>query len=143
MGGGKGSAPAAPDYSPVAQSSTEAAKIQAQTSQDQLDWAKAQYADQAPMTKAYMQSMVDTQAQDNQIQQQQMAIEQQNQQNAQEAQDYYKSTYQPMETQFAQTARIITRRSRRRSVRQQRKPTWRMRSPDSARLLCNRWKATA
>lgn len=97
MGGGKGSAPAAPDYTPVAQSSLDAAKIQAQTSSDQLDWAKQQYADQAPYTNAFMKSMTDTETQDQ-------GIATESQANAQQAQDYYKQTYQPVETQFAQTA---------------------------------------
>lgn len=88
--GGKGGAPAAPDYSQLAASSTAAAKIQAQTSQDQLDWAKSQYADMAPVTKSYMQSQVD------------QADAQR--QNAATAQDYYTKTYQPIETQFAQQA---------------------------------------
>ena len=58
MGGGKGSAPPAPDYSFMAQSSLESAKLAQQTSREQLDWSKQQYADQAPLTKAYMQQMV-------------------------------------------------------------------------------------
>jgi hypothetical protein len=102
--GGKGGAPAAPDYSALALSSIQASQTQAQTSKDQLDWAKQQYADQAPMTKAFMQSMVDTQAQDRTIQQQQMDIAQQQEANAQKAQAYYEKTYQPMETAFAQEA---------------------------------------
>ena len=95
--GGKGSAPTPPDYTPIAQSSTDAAKIQAQTSADQLDWAKQQYADQAPYTNAFMKSMTDTETQDQ-------GIATASQANAQQAQDYYKQTYQPIESQFAQTA---------------------------------------
>lgn len=90
MGGGKGGAPAAPNYAPIAASDMQAAQLDAQTSKDQLDWAKQQYADQAPYTKAFMQSAAD--AQDAETQ------------SAKEAQDYYKSTYQPIETQFAQQA---------------------------------------
>jgi hypothetical protein len=92
--GGKGSAPAPPDYSQLAQSSTDAAKIQAQTSADQLNWAKQQYADQAPYTNAFMQSMTTAQNQD-------LKTQQENAVNAQQAQDYYKNTYQPLEGQFA------------------------------------------
>ena len=90
MGGGKGSAPPAPNYAPLAQSSLEAANVAAKTSADQLDWAKQQYADQAPQTKAYMQSMIDS--------------SNQNMQNAQEAQKRLQSTYYPIENQFAQEA---------------------------------------
>ena len=115
MGGGKGSAPTPPDYTPIAQSSLDAAKVQAQTSADQLDWAKQQYADQKPLTDAFMQSMVGVQNTDIQAQQQAMASGQKvsdaelqamqtQQAQAQQAQDYYKSTYQPIESQFAATA---------------------------------------
>lgn len=88
--GGKGGAPAAPDYSLMAMSSMQASQLQAQTSREQLDWAKQQYADMAPTTKAVMQSMVDTQNVTTK--------------NAQEAQDRLRSTYYPMEDQFAKTA---------------------------------------
>lgn len=90
MGGGKGDAPAAPDYTPVAQSSVEAAKIQAQTSQDQLDWAKQQYADQAPQTQKFMSAMTgQTDAQTA---------------NAAADRQRYQSIYQPTEDKFVQEA---------------------------------------
>ena len=97
MGGGKGSAPPPPDYSQMATSSLEAAKLQQQTSREQLDWAKDQYKDQAPYTKAYMQSMIDTQSKQNAIQDENMA-------NARTDRAFYQNTYQPMEKQFAATA---------------------------------------
>jgi hypothetical protein len=84
------SAPQAPDYSAVASSNTEAAKYAQQTSREQLDWAKQQYADTAPYTKAYMQSMT--------------AASDQNLQNAQKAQSRYENTYQPVEDKFVDTA---------------------------------------
>lgn len=90
MGGGKGSAPPAPNYQPLAASSLEAANVAAKTSADQLDWAKQQYADQAPQTKAYMQSMIDS--------------SNANIANAKEAQGRLQSTYYPIENQFAQQA---------------------------------------
>lgn len=88
--GSKGSSPPPPDYSALAQSSAEAAQLQSQTSREQLDWAKAQYADMAPQTKAYMTAM--TASTD-----QQMA-------NAQTDRQRYEQVYQPMENQFVQTA---------------------------------------
>jgi hypothetical protein len=93
----KGGAPAAPDYTPIANSSMDAANIAAGVSRDQLAWAKQQYADQEPYTKSIMQNMADTQKQD-------MSIAGTNQANAAEAQAYYKQHYQPIEAQFAQTA---------------------------------------
>lgn len=88
--GSKASTPAAPDYSSLAASDTQAAQIQAQTSTDQLNWAKQQYADQAPYTNAYMTSM--TNNMDAETQQ------------AQLSQQQYQNVYQPLETQFAQQA---------------------------------------
>lgn len=95
--GGKGSAPPAPDYSAQAASSLESSKIYAGLSTDQLNWAKQQYADQAPMTKAFMQNMMDTSSLSMDAQRQEMT-------NAQQAQDYYNKTYRPMEGAFAQEA---------------------------------------
>jgi hypothetical protein len=88
--GKKADTPAAPDFQALAASNSEAAHLQAKTSAEQLDWAKAQYADQAPATKAYMQSMTDSTNQ-------QLA-------NAQKDRARYESIYQPIESQFAQTA---------------------------------------
>jgi hypothetical protein len=90
MGGGKGSAPAAPNYQPIAQSSLDAAKIAGQTSADQLQWARQQYADQAPYTKQVMQGMIDAQTAQTA--------------SAQQAQQFYSGTYQPIESQFATEA---------------------------------------
>ena len=88
---GKGSAPSAnPAYYMLAQSQADAAKVAGETSKEQLAWAKEQYADQAPLTKAYMQTMVDT--------------SNQNLTNAQEAQARLKEKYYPIEDKFAQTA---------------------------------------
>lgn len=81
--GGKSKAPPPPDYQPVAQSSMEAAKMQQKTSADQLAWAKEQYADQAPRTNAYMDTM--TRASDAQAA------------NAQTDRSRYASQYQPLE----------------------------------------------
>jgi len=88
--GGKGGAPAAPDYTLMALSSQHAADVNAQTSREQLDWAKQQYADQKPKTDAYMDAMTKNMTDASE--------------NARQAQDYYKSTYQPIESQFAKTA---------------------------------------
>lgn len=88
--GGKQSAPAPPDYSAIATASTQAAQIQAKTSQDQLDWAKQQYNDIAPTTKAYMQSMTDNS--DAQTA------------NAAKDRERYETVYQPIEDQFNKEA---------------------------------------
>lgn len=90
--GSKGGGAGTPDYAYAAtyNSNIQAAEMAQQTSREQLEWAKQQYADQAPYTKAYMQNMIDA--------------SNQNMAQAKEQQDYYKTTYQPIETQFAQQA---------------------------------------
>lgn len=94
---GKGSPPPAPDYTPIAQSDAAAAQLAATTSQNQLDFAKQQYADQKPYTDAYMKSMTDVSNLDIQNQKQAAAA-------GQQAQTFYQDTYQPIESQFAQEA---------------------------------------
>lgn len=84
------SAPTPPDYSGLIQASTDAAKLQSQTSADQLAWAKQQYADQAPITKQYVTAMTDQATQQTA--------------NAEKDRSRYESIYQPMESSFAQTA---------------------------------------
>jgi hypothetical protein len=93
----KGSAPQPPDYSPIAQSSSEAARIQGEVSREQLDWAKQQYADQAPQTKAFMDKMLLASDQSRAAQDEQLA-------NARKAQGFYESTYQPIEARLASEA---------------------------------------
>jgi hypothetical protein len=78
----------------MAQSSTDSAKIYADVSRDQLDWAKQQYADQAPQTKAFMDNMMLTSNKSMAAQDEQLA-------NARKAQGFYESTYQPIESKLA------------------------------------------
>lgn len=90
--GGKGGAPAAPTFqdAQLFNQQTIAAQQASENSKASLDFAKQQYADQAPITKQYMTSMIDSMNE--------------NQANAKTAQDYYTKTYQPLETSFAQQA---------------------------------------
>jgi hypothetical protein len=85
-------APSVPtqNYQAVADSSLAAAQLQSQTSREQLDWAKQQYAEQAPLTNAFMQSMIDNS----------------NQQTTNAAKDRarYEGVFQPVEDQFVKTA---------------------------------------
>lgn len=92
--GGKASAPPPPDYTPVSNASIETAQIASQTSKDQLDWAKQQYADQAPSTQAYMASMT--------------ASTNQQTSDAKAASDRYKSIYAPLQDSFAQQAQAYS-----------------------------------
>lgn len=51
MGGGKGKAPPPPDYSQLATSNIEVAKLGQETAKDQLAWAKEQYGKDAAITE--------------------------------------------------------------------------------------------
>lgn len=77
-------------YAQTYQSNVDAANIAAQTSREQLDWAKQQYADMAPYTKAYMQNMSDSMTQ--------------NLANAQADRARYEKMFQPVEDKFVSTA---------------------------------------
>ncbi len=80
---GKKSNPPPPNYEPLAQASVEAAKIQAELGQQQLDFAKEQYDANAPVLQA--------------IADQQMAAQQQQMEQAQDYYDYQVDTYRPLE----------------------------------------------
>ena len=88
--GGKSSAPAAPDYTPIANSSIEAARVGQETAREQLAWAKEQYADQAPTTKKFVDQMVSDSEQQSS--------------HAKTMFDQYQTTFQPMMKKFADTA---------------------------------------
>jgi hypothetical protein len=91
MGGGKGgSAPAAPDYTPIAQSDDEAAQLDYQASQNQLAFAQQQWNQQWPYTQNVMNAMSN-----------QMNAETTQ---AQQQQQFYQQVYQPMEVELAQQA---------------------------------------
>jgi hypothetical protein len=87
---GKSSTPAAPDYTPIANSDVQAAQIDAQTQAQQLAWAKQEFN----TTNAEAQPILAAEA---------------NQQNAQtqiaqQQENVYNSTYLPIEQQFASQA---------------------------------------
>lgn len=80
---GKKSNPPPPDYTPLAEASAEAARIQGELGQQQLDFAKQQYDDTAPILQEIAQGQIDAQ-------QQQM-------QQAQDYYDYQVETFRPLE----------------------------------------------
>lgn len=86
----KGSAPPAPDYTPIAAANQAAADRQFQLGEEQLAWSKEQYANEAPAALDYLKSM--TANSDAQTK------------NAQTAEDEYTSVFQPLRKQFAQEA---------------------------------------
>jgi hypothetical protein len=88
--GGKASAPAPPDYRPIANADAAAAAAQTQLGQEQLDWAKGQFNTVWPYAQQYLQS--------------QMGATNQEQQFAQQQESTYNSTYLPIEKSFANTA---------------------------------------
>ena len=87
---GKSSAPAAPDYQPIANSDVQAAKIDADTQAQQLAWAKQEFN----TTNAEAQPILQAEA----AQQNAQTTIAQNQENT------YNSTYLPIEQQFANQA---------------------------------------
>jgi hypothetical protein len=88
--GDKSSAPAAPDYTSLVSSDEAAATTQAQTSADQLAWAKQQYAsDSATTGKVVASDLQDQQTSDA---------------NATKDRAEYDTVYQPLENQYASEA---------------------------------------
>lgn len=88
--GSSSAAPAPPDYSGVANASQKAAQLQYQTSQDQLNWAKTQYADAKPTTDRINASLINTLDT--------------NTSNAAEDRARYQSVYQPVEDAYVDKA---------------------------------------
>ena len=88
--GSKSSAPAAPDYSSVAAADTQAAQLQYNLGQQQFQFAQNQFNQVWPYAQQYLQSQT-------QAQQASLAT-------AQQQQDFYNTTFKPLEQQFATTA---------------------------------------
>lgn len=97
--GGKSSAPPPPDYSGVAAASEKSAKYAYDLGQDQLAWAKQQYASDKAVSDKVVGSFLDTQ----------------NTNSATAAKDRarYEKTYQPLEDQLASDAADYSNGSRR------------------------------
>jgi hypothetical protein len=91
-GGGKGDAPAAPDYSQIAISNEKAAKIAAETAAQDLAFRKSVYADSQPR----QQQLYDLASQ---IAGRQVGMMDQNQKIAADNNNYYNNTFQPIESQ--------------------------------------------
>ena len=77
------SSPPPPDYAPLAEASTEAARIQAGLGREQLAFAREQYDRSAPIME--------------QIANQQMAAQEEQMSQARDYYDYQKDTYRPLE----------------------------------------------
>jgi hypothetical protein len=88
--GSKSSAPAAPDYTPIANANAESAKIAADAAKEQLNWAKQQYADNKQIADKVVGSALNTQAI--------------NDKNAAADRARYEGIYQPLEGQLATEA---------------------------------------
>lgn len=87
---GKQSAPAPPNYAPIAAADQQQANQEFQLGQEQLDFGKQQFAATEPYAQAYLT--------------QQIASSSAEASNAQQAQQFYRDTYQPIEKQFADQA---------------------------------------
>ena len=88
--GGKASAPAPPDFGPLAAASERAAEYSLQIAQEQLDWARQQYFLDRDVSDLVIES----------------ALEQMDQMSADAARDRarYEAIYQPLEDQLVQEA---------------------------------------
>lgn len=95
--GGKGGAPAAPDYSALAASNEKAAEINMGFAREQLSFEKQKYADSLPQQNRLYDLA-------NEVAKQQMDIAGQNQKQATEQWDYYKNTFQPVEQKMVDEA---------------------------------------
>jgi hypothetical protein len=88
--GSKNSAPPPPDLSGVANASKEAAELQYKLGQDQLNWARDQYAQNKGVTDKVVDSL--------------LAGQEQTQKQAQEYYQRYKDVYEPAQDRYLQDA---------------------------------------
>jgi hypothetical protein len=96
-GGGKGSAPAAPDYSSIASSNEAAARVSAEVAREQLAFQKDVYG-----KSLGQQDRLEKLATD--VANQQMQIADANQQQAEKQWNYYEGTFQPVEKKMVDEA---------------------------------------
>ena len=96
-GGGKGSAPAAPDYSTIAASNEAAARVSAEVAREQLAFQKDVYNQSKPQ-----QDRLEKLA--TEVANQQMQIADANQKQAEKQWNYYEGTFQPVEKQMVDEA---------------------------------------
>jgi hypothetical protein len=92
--GGKSKAPPPPNYGPIAQASSEAAKLSYQASENQLKWAKEQYAKDSQITQKVVDSFLKYQEEAGQ--------------NAREDRARYEKVFQPLEDQLVEDAEGYT-----------------------------------
>ena len=90
MSVGKPSTPDPPDYSAIAESTSNAAQLNYDLGKEQLDFYKDQYNYYQPYVTDYLKSTTKT--------------SDESRTRANEYYDYYKDTYKPIETEFAQKA---------------------------------------
>ena len=97
--GGKADVPAAPDYSAIAAASQEAAELQYATAQDQLAWAREQYASDYQLTEQIVGQALD--------------INRENAAAARADRQRYQSVFQPLEDELVADARSYNSAERR------------------------------
>jgi hypothetical protein len=91
-GGGSSAPPPQPDYTPIAQSNDKAAQLAYDAADNDLAFRKQVYAESQPR----QQQLYDLASQ---VAKQQLGISDENQAMAREQNQYYKTTYQPIERQ--------------------------------------------
>ena len=103
--GGKGEKPAAPDYSQISQSNTEAAKISQQTAREQMAFQRQVYNESKPQQERLYDLA-------SRVANQQMDISSQNQQHASQQWNYYDQTYKPLEQRMVREAETYDSKAR-------------------------------
>lgn len=96
-GGGKGGAPAAPDYTQIAASNEAAARVSAEVAREQLAFQKDVYNQSKPQQDRLEKLATD-------VANQQMQIADANQKQAESQWSYYKDTFQPVERRMVDEA---------------------------------------
>lgn len=96
-GGGKGSAPAAPDYRQIAASNAEVGRMQQEIAREQMAFQREVYNNSLPQ-QARLENLA------AQIAGQQVDISNKNQRQADAQWDYYNQTFKPVEKQMASEA---------------------------------------
>ena len=104
-GGGKGSAPAAPDYSSIASSNAEVGRMQRETAQEQLAFEKQKYADSLPGQDRLYELA-------NKVALQQLDMSDANQKQAESQWNYYRDTFQPVERKMVDEAMTYDSKAR-------------------------------
>lgn len=98
MGGGKSSAPPAPDYTPIAQADVQTAQAEMNLAQRQMDQTQSNFNQEWPYAQQYLQQQTASSAAETAA--------------AGQQQQFYDQNYAPIESQFADEAKNYSTQGR-------------------------------